>query len=87
MKKLENRLEKQKQQMKDIEVNYEKFNNIGNKIYENYELVEELLNQINAAAKEKGWEYIKGKIKEDSRLKKLIKTLNYKNNEIVLNLE
>jgi len=85
--KLVNRLKKQESQKDEILIDYEKLNGIGNKIYDNYALLEELLNQINTASKEKGWEHVQKTIKENPKLKKLIKTLNYKNNEIILELE
>lgn len=85
--KLINRLKKQENQKDEILIDYEKLNGIGNKIYDNFSLLEELLNQINTASKEKGWEHVQKTIKENPKLKKLIKTLNYKNNEIILELE
>lgn len=85
--KLINRLKKQESQKDEILIDYEKLNGIGNKIYDNFSLLEELLNQINTASKEKGWEHVQKTIKENPKLKKLIKTLNYKNNEIILELE
>ena len=87
LKKLENRLEKQLIQMKEINEEYEKYNNIGNKIYENYSLVEELLKSINKSAKEKGWEHVLSTVKENDKLSKVIKNINYKNNEIILDLK
>lgn len=84
--KLINRLKKQQNQKDEILTEYDKLNGIGNKIYDNYSLLEELLNQINTASKEKGWEYVQKTIKENPKLKKLIKTLNYKNNEIILEI-
>lgn len=87
IKKLNNRLKKQLAQRKEIDLGIEKYNNIGNKIYENYSTVEELLNQINKTAKEKGWDYVEEKIRTTPQLQKLIKKLDYKNNKIILNLE
>lgn len=86
VKKLEKRLEKQLEQQKHTQEEYEKLSEVGNKIYENYALIENLLNQINKAAKEKGWKYVEEKIKSDEKLSKLIKKLNYKNNEIEVEL-
>lgn len=85
--KLQNRLEKQLEQQKEIEIDSEKYNELGNKIYEHYQLVENLLNSINSSAKEKGWTHVLKTIEEKPELKKLIKKLNYKNNEIILELE
>lgn len=87
LKKLLNRLSKQEEQLNEVNADYEIFNGYGNKIYENYGMVEELLNSINNAGKEKGWDYVKKIIKSDERLSKIVKTLNYKNNEIVLDLD
>ena len=87
MQKLQIRLQKQQKQLDEVNLDYEKFNLIGNKVYEHYALIEELLNSINTAAKEKGWEYVVQKAKEDPRLNKLIKNINYQNNEIELELE
>lgn len=86
LKKLKNRLQKQLEQKEQILKDYEKLNNAGNKIYENFTLVEELLTTINAAAKEKGWEHVIKKIKENENLSKTVKKINYKNNEIILDL-
>lgn len=85
--KLINRLKKQESQKEEILIDYDKLNGIGNKIYDNYSLLEELLNQINFASKAKGWEHVQKTIKENPKLKKIIKNLNYKNNEITLELD
>ena len=87
LKKLQQRLKKQLAQVQEIKKGSEKFNEIGNKIYEHYTVVEELLNTINKISKEKGWDYVEQKIKETPQLNKIIKKLNYKNNEIILELE
>ncbi len=86
LKKLNNRLDKQLQQKEDILFESENFNEIGNKIYENYSLIDDLLVSINKAAKDKGWDYVIDKIKNDVRLSKLVKKINYKNNEIEIEL-
>lgn len=87
LKKLENRVKKQELKKKDILLNYEVYNNYGNKIYENYALIEDLLESINKSAKEKGWDYVKNKIKENPELSKIIKTIKPNKNEIILNLD
>lgn len=86
LKKLQNRLDKQLKQKEEVLLNYEKYNDIGNKIYENYALIEELLNSINKAAKEKGWDYVEEVIKNNEKLSKIVAKLDYKNNEIILKL-
>ena len=87
LKKLENRIKKQEKKREAIYVDYEKYNSTGNKIYENYALIEELLTTINKTAKDKGWDYIKNKIKSEEKLSKLIKKINPDKNEIILNLD
>lgn len=87
LERLKKRLKTQEKQKNIVLQDYEKYNNMGNKIYEHYALIEELLTSINKAGKEKGWEHVKKIIKENKDLSKVVKTLNYKNNEIILNLE
>ncbi|MDA3855642.1 MAG: NFACT family protein [Candidatus Woesearchaeota archaeon] len=87
LEKLKRRLKTQQKQKEMVLKDYEKYNEIGNKIYEHYSLIEELLESINKASKEKGWDSVKKTIKENEKLSKIIKVLNYKNNEIILNLE
>ena len=86
LKKLENRLKKQEAMQIEVINSSEEQSQIGNKIYENYTFIEELLTQINKAAKEKGWQHIEKTIKENKELNTKIKKLNYKINEIILNL-
>jgi len=86
LKKLERRVKTQEKQKESVIEKSEKNNAIGNKIYENYVIVEELLESINKAAKEKGWGYVMDIIKSNDKLNKIVKKLDYKNNEIVLEL-
>ncbi|MCA9495681.1 MAG: NFACT family protein, partial [Nanoarchaeota archaeon] len=87
VKKLQNILNKQEIQKEKILEGYEKNNNLGNKIYENYGKIEEILNSINNAAKKKGWDEVLLTIKNSEELSKLIKKIDYKNNQIVLNID
>lgn len=87
LQKLQKILNKQIQSKKEVLEDYQKNNNYGNKIYENYALIEELLNSINKSAKEKGWDYVLKTIKQNDKLSKIIKKLDYKNNQIELELE
>ena len=86
-KKLQNRLSKQEKSREEVLRDYERYNLYGNKIYENYSLVEQLLESVSKAGKEKGWDYAKEMINSDEKLKKVVSKLNYKNNEIVLDLD
>lgn len=87
LKKLQNRLKKQNKQKEEIFIKSDEFTKIGNKIYENYTLVEELLNSINLSAKEKGWDSVKETIKNNEKLNKVIKKINPDKNEIILDLK
>ena len=86
LKRLQVRLKKQEAMLNEVLKSTKEQNDIGNKIYENYAFIEELLTQMNTAAKEKGWDHIEKRIKEDKTLSAKIKKLNYKNNEITLDL-
>lgn len=85
--KLKKRLEKQIESKQEVLKDYEIYNGYGNKIYENYALIEDLLNSINTSAKNKGWDSVLKTIKENEKLSKIVKSLNYKNNEIELELQ
>jgi predicted ribosome quality control (RQC) complex YloA/Tae2 family protein len=54
IKKLKNIFKKQLKQKEEIEVNSEKFNSIGNKIYENYELIEKVLREKGRGMEKEG---------------------------------
>ncbi|MFW6285577.1 MAG: NFACT family protein [Nanoarchaeota archaeon] len=86
LERLQHRLETQKEQKKQILQDYEKYKEIGEKIYKNYSTIDDLLKSINKAGKEKGWEDVQQTIKNNPQLSKLIAKLDYKNNEIVINL-
>jgi predicted ribosome quality control (RQC) complex YloA/Tae2 family protein len=86
-KKLQNILDKQEKMLEEINKSSQEQSDIGNRIYENYAFIEELLETINKISKEKGWDYVENKIKENEELSNKIKKLNYKNNEIILNLD
>ncbi len=87
LNKLLNRLEKQESQFIENEKDYEKYNSIGNKIYENYAQIEYLLKQIDIALKEKGEKFVIDSIKnsENPILKKIIQ-FNPKKREIKIEL-
>ena len=87
LKKLQNRLSKQEKLKEEVLRDYDKYNMCGNKIYENYSLVEQLLERVSKVGKEKGWNYVNEMINSDEKLKKMVSKLNYKNNEIVLDLD
>ena len=85
-KKLVNRLKKQEAQKKQMLLDYETYNSYGNKIYEHYALLEDVLTSISKTGKEKGWESVLETIKTNEKLS-FIKKLDYKNNKIVVELK
>jgi predicted ribosome quality control (RQC) complex YloA/Tae2 family protein len=87
LKRLKDRLKKQENTKTRTLKQYEENNEIGTKIFENYGTIDDLLKSINKAAKTKGWESVEESIKNNEQLTKLIKKLNYKKDEIILNLE
>ncbi|NQZ84320.1 MAG: fibronectin/fibrinogen-binding protein [Nanoarchaeales archaeon] len=86
LKKLNKRVSKQVESKEKVLRDYAKNNELGTKIFENYQTVDELLKSINKAGKEKGWESVEESIKNSPQLTKLIKKLNYKKDEIILEL-
>jgi predicted ribosome quality control (RQC) complex YloA/Tae2 family protein len=87
LKRLKDRLKKQENTKTRTLKQYQENNDIGTKIFENYGTIDDLLKSINKAAKEKGWESVEESIKNNEQLTNLIKKLNYKKDEIILNLE
>lgn len=86
MKSLNVRLLKQMEQLKSIEDEIEFETNKGNLIYSNYALVEDIIKNINLTLKEKGSDFLKEKIKESDKLKKIIKKLDLKEQSVNVEL-
>lgn len=86
LKKLEKRLKKQQAQKEQMLKDYDKYQEMGNKIYEHFSLLEEVLPSINKAAKEKGWDYVLEIIKSNEKLS-FISKVDYKNNKIEVDLK
>lgn len=86
VKKLKKRVEKQHEQKEMVLRDSDKFMEMGEKIYEHYPELDELLNGINKAAKEKGWDYVMEVIENNEKLKSLVDKLEYKKNKIIVNL-
>ncbi len=82
LEKLKIMIASQEKQKEEFRIVYEKNQRIGNLIYENYKKIEEILEQLNEARKRKSWQEIKKAIKDH----KLIKQINEKNQEIVVEL-
>lgn len=86
-KKLQKRIEKQEEQKLDVLKNSDEYSLKGEKIYEHYAQLDEILQGILSASKEKGWEHVLQVIENNEELSKIIDKLDYKNNKIIVNLE
>jgi predicted ribosome quality control (RQC) complex YloA/Tae2 family protein len=86
LKSLKNRIDKQEKQFLDCEKDYEKYNSLGSIVYENYQMIDDILKGINKAAKEKGWDYVLELAKSNEELKKVIKKIDKKKGEIIIEL-
>ena len=84
--KLLKRIEAQEKQKKNIETEILNLNEIGNKIYENYDFLNTLLGKINTLSKTKGWEFVKAEILKNKELQKKIVKLDEKNNIIEIDV-
>jgi predicted ribosome quality control (RQC) complex YloA/Tae2 family protein len=87
LNKLKNRLDKQEKQFLYNDLDYENYNLMGNKIYENYAFLDNILKVLKASLKKKGVEYVKNIIEktDDVNLKK-IKLIDFKKQELVIDL-
>lgn len=82
IKKAENIIEMQTKQLKKIEAAVEENHKIGEAIYENYGVVENILKEIKNAKAKYSWEEIKRKLKDH----KFIKEIKEKENKMVLEI-
>jgi len=64
LKKLEKRLEKQIEAKKVFEEESEKFRVMGDSLYENYKVVDEIMEAFRAARKNMSWDEIRNEIRE-----------------------
>lgn len=87
LKRLQKRIEKQEEQREKILKDSQEFMLKGEKLYEHYTEVEELLNGIMKAGREKGWEHVFEVIENNEQLKQVVENLDYKNKTIIVNLE
>lgn len=86
-KKLEKRIEKQEEQKLDVLRNSDEYSLKGEKIYEHYAQLDEILQGILSASKEKGWDHVLQVIENNPELQKIIEKLDYKHNKIIVNLQ
>jgi len=86
LKKLKNRLKKQLQDKEKREIEIEVLQKKGEKLYKEFQKVENILQELNKAFEEKGEEFIKEKIKADPKLSFITK-FNSKNKTLEIDFE
>jgi predicted ribosome quality control (RQC) complex YloA/Tae2 family protein len=82
LSKLKTMIKSQEKQIVQCEETHIKNQKIGEAIYENFQRVEEILKQLTEARKTKSWKEIKKAAKDH----KIIKQINEKNKEIVIEI-
>ena len=85
--KIKNVILSQEKLLGDAEENYVKFHRSGEIIYENYAIIEELLNTIKLLKKTTDWNKIKDTLLKDERFSSIIKDINESKGELILNFE
>lgn len=83
LSKEERIIEKQELQVNELKAQADQNQKIGEAIYKNYQVVDEILKEINLAKKKFSWKEIKDKLKSH----KIIKQINEKQQEVVIELE
>ena len=81
-KKLESILRRQKLQIKGFEESLEDNQKKAELLYENYTKVQKILDGLKKARQDHSWKEIKDMLKD----KKMVKNINEKNNEIIIDL-
>lgn len=84
LEKLKKRLEIQRSSLKKFQEEEELYRRIGDAIYENYQLVEKILQAFNAARKNKSWDEIEEIVKRNENLRKLVKGIRPEKNSVVI---
>lgn len=86
LEKLKRRLEIQKESLKRFQEEEKLYRKIGDTIYENYQLVDKIIQAFNTARKNKSWEEIADIVKRDKKLKKIVKGVKPEKNSIVVRI-
>ncbi len=84
LEKLKKRLEIQKESLQRFEDDAERFRRIGDAIYENYQMVEKLIEAFRTARERKSWDEIKRIVANDEKLKRIVKAIKPEKNAIVV---
>jgi len=86
LEKLKKRLEIQKESLKKFEEEAEYFRKAGDSIYENYSVIEKLIETLKRVKEKKSWKEIAEAIERSENLKKLIKRVKPESNAITIKL-
>lgn len=86
LEKLKKRLQIQEESLKRFEEETEKFRRIGDAIYENYQMVEKIIEAFRAARERRSWDEIKQIVSKDEKLKKIVKAVKPEKNAIVVKI-
>jgi len=76
-------LESQTKHIKQLEKKADENQKIGEAIYHNYQLIEEILGELKKAKEKHSWKEIKAKLKDH----KIIKQINDKNQEVIVEVK
>jgi len=86
LEKLRKRLQIQEESLKRFEEEAENYRRIGDAIYENYSMVEKIIEAFRLAREKKSWDEIKEIVSRDERLKKVVRDVRPEKNTIVVRM-
>ena len=86
LEKLRKRLQIQEESLKRFEEEAERYRRIGDAIYENYSMVEKIIEAFRLAREKKSWDEIKEIVSRDERLKKVVRDVRPEKNTIVVRM-
>ncbi|AEA47285.1 ribosome rescue protein RqcH [Archaeoglobus veneficus] len=86
LKKLKARLEKQLETKKEFENEMERYRAAGDAVYENYQLLEQILEAFRQARQQKSWDEIKKIVRAHPKLSKLVVEIHPEKNSVVVNI-
>lgn len=89
--KIEHIIQSQENAIEEFKENTNKFKEIGDLIYEDYQKIEKIKNEFQSVKENKGWDFVRKKIEEGkekgNEVAELIKNVNPENNTIEISLE
>ncbi|WP_202318403.1 ribosome rescue protein RqcH [Archaeoglobus neptunius] len=87
LEKLKKRLEIQKESLRKFESDAETFKRIGDLIYENYRIVDRIIEAFRSARQKKSWKEITEIVRRDERLKRLVVDIKPEKSSITIKLD